>query len=176
MRKLAALVLAALLAGGSPICVATVSAQETPPADALTAARELVAFMSPDMVRQMADAMEAQIWPPTESNLRQQIPSIDDAALAEIRTAISEETDKFFDQALPGLVEDTTQAYARHFSAAELREITVFYRTPTGGKLLRLIPQVTAEATANYMTQIPAFSANVGAVVQQILQTRGYLQ
>jgi hypothetical protein len=49
----------------------------------------------------------------------------------------------------PGLVDDilaeTVPIYARHFSADELKQITAFYRTPVGGKMLKLMPQLMGE-------------------------------
>ncbi len=176
MRKAAALLLAGLLAVGGLFLAGRASAEDLPSADSLAAAKELVAFISSDMVHQMAQSMEAQIWPPTERNLRSQIPNIDDATVTEIHDAISNETSTFLDQNLPGLMDDTAHAYASHFTADELREVAAFYKTPTGGKLLRLLPQVTAESSSTYIAKLPAFGQSVSVVVQQILQTHGYVK
>ncbi|WP_432382592.1 DUF2059 domain-containing protein [Duganella sp. P38] len=49
----------------------------------------------------------------------------------------------------PSLVDDilneTVPVYARNFSADELKQITAFYRTPVGAKMLAKMPQLTGE-------------------------------
>ena len=43
------------------------------------------------------------------------------------------------------LNEVQVQALSKHFNVAEIREMSAFYQTPTGGKMLRLMPKITAE-------------------------------
>lgn len=44
------------------------------------------------------------------------------------------------------LVDDSIPIYARNFSVAELNELTAFYRTPIGAKLLAVSPTLMAES------------------------------
>jgi hypothetical protein len=50
----------------------------------------------------------------------------------------------------PGLMDDLVAEfiplYARHFSTAELRQMAAFYRTPTGSKMIKLMPQIAGES------------------------------
>jgi hypothetical protein len=59
----------------------------------------------------------------------------------------------FDDLLLPALIEERASfieaietVYLRHFTPAELRDITAFYRTPTGAKSLRLLPLIQQES------------------------------
>ncbi len=176
MRKAGVLLLAGLLLGGSLCSAGPVLAENLPTPESLAAAKELVSFISSDTVHQMTESMEAQIWPPTERNLRHQIPNIDDATISEIHFAMTRETSKFLDERLPALLDNTAQTYARYFTAAELHEVTAFYNTETGSKLLKVLPKVTAESSGPYLAQLPALGASVGTAVQQILQAHGYIK
>ncbi|MBL8508551.1 MAG: DUF2059 domain-containing protein, partial [Chitinimonas sp.] len=44
--------------------------------------------------------------------------------------------------------------YGKHFETAEIRDMTAFYRSPTGRKVLRLLPQVTQESMQLSMERI----------------------
>ena len=44
------------------------------------------------------------------------------------------------------LIDQSVPMYARHFTAAEIRQITAFYRTPVGAKMLQTMPALTGEA------------------------------
>jgi hypothetical protein len=46
------------------------------------------------------------------------------------------------------LLNANAQIYARHFTAEEMRQLTDFYRTPAGVKLLQKQPEVFQESTA----------------------------
>ncbi|MFC4160234.1 DUF2059 domain-containing protein [Chitinimonas lacunae] len=48
---------------------------------------------------------------------------------------------------LGGIIEDSIYTiYGKHFEAKEIRDVTAFYRSPTGQKMLKLTPQITAES------------------------------
>ena len=53
--------------------------------------------------------------------------------------------------------------YARNFSAAELRDLAAFYRTPIGQKLLQKMPTIAQES----MTAGQQFAQAIGSDLQQ---------
>jgi uncharacterized protein len=65
---------------------------------------------------------------------------------------------------MDGFVKSAAQIYARHFTAEEMREVTAFYRRPTGQKLLQKLPQV--------MQETGALGQQLGQTVAQDLQKR----
>jgi hypothetical protein len=122
--------------------------------------------MSADMIGQMTDAMTAQVWPKLEGSLR---AKIDATALAEVRAE--------FEQTLKAFVIDATKdapaIYAKYFSAQELREMAGFYRTETGAKALRLMPQVMSEYFGTLMPRMEGFNRDLQARIQAILTKHG---
>ncbi|MQR01776.1 DUF2059 domain-containing protein [Glaciimonas soli] len=73
------------------------------------------------------------------------------AELAKAEKTIPEVTDKL--NALfndPAMYDEMAQAmiplYARHFSADEIDQITAFYKTGVGAKMLTIMPQLTSES------------------------------
>ena len=169
MRQLRILaVIAALMApAGMPL---PSQAQAPAPSEALEAANELFALLSKDMINQLGTQLLAQFWPLIERDLKAR--NIDAAALGDLR----KEFERIQLEYLADLMKDAPAIYARHFSAVELREITAFYRTPTGAKALREMPAVTAESMAAVMPRLQDLQRKTQEAFARILRERGYLK
>jgi hypothetical protein len=122
------------------LLAATPALSQTPPPDATAAARELLATM------RFSDQFKA-IMPVIVQNLK--------PAIVQNRP----EVERDFDALMPTLLESmtarldeisdlTASVYARNFTVEELRDITAFYRTPTGEKFLQKLPAVTQQSMA----------------------------
>jgi uncharacterized protein len=130
------------------------AAQTAPTQDALAAARELV---------QVARATD---------QLKLILPSI----IQALKPAVVQgrpEVEKDFDAFAPALLDNMTARlpeftaeivviYARNFTPEEMRQMTAFYRTPVGQKLLEKLPTVTQES----MRVGQAWGQRIGAEVQ----------
>ncbi|WP_053077223.1 DUF2059 domain-containing protein [Chromobacterium sp. LK11] len=121
--------------------------------DSAAAAKALLQAMRYDeMIVQTMQQMEATMQQQMEQQLWQsqpncaQTPACKDkvgASLQQLRKTQqayfqSAETRKL-------LHEVQVQALSKHFSVAEIREMSAFYQTPTGSKMLRLMPKIVAE-------------------------------
>ena len=122
------------------VFVAGPARPQSPPPDALTAARELITTM------QTADQFKA-ILPVVIRNLKPAIvqgrPEVErdfDAIMPIMLDAMNARVSEIVDQ--------ITALYARTFTVDELREVTAFYRGPTGQKFLQRLPQITQESMA----------------------------
>jgi uncharacterized protein len=150
--------------------VTTASAQTQPqPApspDALAAAKELMAIMSPDMVGQMMQGMVAQMWPQLERSFG---PRIDAATNAELR----EEFERTMQRYVLDSMQDMPAIYARYFTAAELRELAGFYKTPIGAKALALMPKVMTDFTSSMLPRMATFQQELQSRIQAILLRHG---
>lgn len=66
---------------------------------------------------------------------------------------------------------------AKHYTAKELRELLAFYRTPLGQKLIRSMPEVTADVMAWMQTimqqRMPAAGARFQARMEAWTKARG---
>lgn len=143
------------------------AAQEPGSPEALRAASELLSVMSPDMTKQLAGAVTAQMWSRVESEMRNKV---DAATLNELRGEYEKALTRFLDD----IMKEAPPVYARHFSAPELHDIAAFYRTPTGMKSLRLMPTISAETIALLVPRLPVFQQDVQGIVEAVLQKRGY--
>ena len=155
MKKIVASLIAAFaLMGGAPVF-----AQEQALDPAAVAAandlfdamhyREMMGSMIPQLVQGMAKAMhdgaEARIKNDSKATPEQKKAALAKmeaelpAAMNQVRTVLAD----------PGLVDEmmaaTVPMYARTFSADELKQLAVFYRSPVGVKVLTTMPQLMGE-------------------------------
>src|SRR5262249_54528934 len=126
--------ISAVFAVGLALCVGAAPvraiAQSEPSAETMQAAKDLMAIMSPDTLRQMVAGMTNQVWPAIERELRTKQVNIEQSTLAELRTEFVNIQLRY----MATVMADTPAIYARHFSASELRDMIAFYKTPTGQK------------------------------------------
>jgi hypothetical protein len=142
-------------------------AQDAPAPDALAAAQELAAIMSPDTISQLSQAMITQIWPKLQAQFG---GKVDQATLAEMRAEFENALARFVNQAMA----DAPTIYARYFTAAELRDMAAFYKTPTGQKALHTMPKVMADSFGAMMPRMEAFQREVQTVIASVLKKHGY--
>jgi hypothetical protein len=141
-----------------------------PSPEALAAAKELVAVLSGDIVNDLAGKMNAQAWPAIEQGLRGQYPQIDAATTAELRG-------EFERQMVASMTEHMNEApaiYARYLTVQEMRDIQAFYRTPTGAKTLKLMPQIMGEVMGNLTPRMQGMMQRINVAFTGILQKHGY--
>ena len=80
------------------------------------------------------DAMAAQL--PATGSAKQQ------ADMAQMRAFLKERLTVY----TPQLAAGTEQVYARDFTAAQLRDIAAFYRTPTGRVMAAKMPEIARDS------------------------------
>jgi len=161
---------AALLLVVPILWVTPLRAQAAGTSDALQAANELFSVLSEDLLKQIVDQVTAQVWPPLERQLRAKSPALADDTV----TALRLEFERIQNSNLADLFKEAPAIYARHFTAAELRDLTAFYRTPTGQKALRVLPQVMGEVLATIMPRLQQVQAQTLEAFKRVLRERGY--
>src|SRR5579859_6343398 len=169
MLRIMLLVSAAILTGAVPA-----AAQGAPPAapsaEALAVAKELISLLSGDMLADLNSKMVAQAWPSLEQALRQQFPKLDAATSAELRAEFEKQITANVAEALS----DAPTIYARYLSVAEMRDIQAFYKTTTGAKSLKMMPQITAEMMGNFIPRMQGMMQSVDVAMTAILQKHGF--
>lgn len=95
-----------------------------------------------EQMRNMMDLMAKQSKQMSHDALQKKIPEISQKDLDRI-DAMSDRTLKDLD--LDGTIDDMMPVYQRHLTKADVAAMTAFYQTATGQKLLRELPQMTAE-------------------------------
>jgi hypothetical protein len=159
-----ALVTACLLIG---LCLAPLArAQDKPSPEALAAARELAAIMSPEIIDQMTAATMGPMFKIVHDKLGGQISR---DALREIQEEFQKIASKFTSE----MMADMPAIYARHFSASELREIVAFYRTPTGAKTLSAMPKLMGELSTTMMLRMAGLESELQTLIERVLRRNG---
>ena len=173
--KMYALVLAAVAAfAGLPVFAHAADAQTT------AAAKKLLEVMD---ARQAMLGSFAEMEKAMPAMMRAQAASMiqNDASLSagQKRDAMAK-----VDKVLPGVAQALNQMfhdpalvdemlaemvplYANNFTAAEIRELTAFYATPLGRKMMTMMPKLSAESMAlSQKIVLP----RIGTLMQQALQ------
>jgi uncharacterized protein len=109
-----------------------------PPPDSLAAAKELVTVMRlGDQLKALLPIIMQGMKPAIVQN-RPEVERDYDAVLPLMLGLTNERIGEYIDV--------MAAIYARNFSAAELGEVTAFYRTSTGQKMLEKLPSLTQES------------------------------
>jgi hypothetical protein len=166
LRFVAALFCAILAVSAAPH---RAMAQDTPSAETIQAAKDLMAVMSPDTIRQMVSGMTNQVWPAIEREVRAKRADIEQSTLTELRTEFENIQMRY----MAGVMADAPTIYAKHFTAAELRDMLAFYKTPTGQKSLKAMPQVMTDIFAMIMPQMQGLQAQIITAFQEVLRKKG---
>ena len=164
MRKLRILAVVLLLIGAGE----RVRADEAPSPEAMAAANELFAVLSTDLIKQLSGQVTNAFWPVVEQKAR--ADKIDDATIAELRAEFERIQIGFVAEAM----KDAPPIYARHFTVAELRDLIAFYRTPTGAKALRQMPQVMGEFAMLLVPRMQDLQRQATDGFNRILREHGY--
>jgi hypothetical protein len=164
MIKLRHALAACIIAIG--IIVTGPTTAQSPPADALAAAKDLFAVMKLDeqykamlpLILQQLKPMIVQGRPEVERDYDAIIPALSAAANARF-----------------GEITSLSAAlYATHFTAAELRDVAGFYRTPTGQKFLQKLPSIAQESFAIGQRFGQTLLNDLQSQMKQELRTRGH--
>ena len=178
MKKFVACLAASLALIGAP---AAVHAQ-TADAASTAAANELFDSMNyrvllRGMMQQMGQGMAASMRSAAEAAINNN-PKLSDqdkqAALikleAELPGTLNAMQSVLNDPTLvDDILSETVPIYARNFSADELKQITAFYRSPVGAKMLAKMPQLMGEGM-QVGQQIVA--RRIGPLMQKLQQER----
>jgi len=153
MKKIAALLVAALAFAGAPAM-----AQSADPAVA-AAARELFDSMNfrgvtAEAFTQMSRQMPAMMRSGAEQAIRADAKLSDaqrSAKLAELDGKIAAATEMmnkiFGDPAIvDAMIDEMVPLYARYYTVEDMKAMAAFYRTPTGRKTLTLMPKLMNES------------------------------
>jgi hypothetical protein len=131
-----------LLGFGLNLGLAQSSSDETP------ATKEDVEqlFTTMHIREQMQNLMDVSLKQSSqmaEDTLRKKLPNISQKDIDRMHVMMDESL-KDFD--VNGIIDDMIPVYQRHLTKTDVSAMATFYQTPTGQKLLREQPQMTAEA------------------------------
>lgn len=139
--------------------LASVSAQTAVPTEKQAAVKELVALMTvdnnlEDMMKAMVPQMQAQQDAAMKASLDAQTDltaaekqALADSVGAQSRMSVKRLMDKLTERLNYNemMNEITYSIYDKHFTLAEIKDLTAFYRSPTGQKLLKTMTPIMSD-------------------------------
>ena len=111
-----------------------------------------------EQMRNIMDLMAKQSKQIAQDTLKKKIPDISQKELDRL-DAMMDQTMKGFD--IDGMIEDMVPVYQRHLTKTDVAAMAGFYQTPTGQKMLREQPQMTAEAMQAVQPRMEKMMATV---------------
>jgi hypothetical protein len=157
-----------IVAGWITMCLlaAAPARAQSPDPEALAAAQELLTTM------RFSDQFKA-ILPAVIKGLK--------PAIVQNRPEVERDFDAITPLMLEGMssrlgevTEATAVIYAANFTAAELRDLTAFYRTSTGQKFLQKIPAVTQQSMAMGQKFGQSVAGDLQGRITEELRKRGH--
>jgi len=100
-------------------------------------------------------------------NLKRQTPRISPQDLARLDQFT---TDIMKDLPVDGMLDDMVPVYQRHLTKSDVQAMSAFYSSPTGQKLLREMPAMTAESMQAASPRIQALMDKVMERARQMAQ------
>jgi len=139
MKRMAALALAIGLACGVALAQATKDA----PATKEDVEKLFRTMHIREQMHSMMETMSKQSRQMAQENLKRRLPELTQKDLDRLNQL----TDRIWSQMdFDGMIDDMVPVYQRHLTKEDVSAMEAFYETPTGQKLLREQPVMTAEA------------------------------
>jgi hypothetical protein len=134
---------------------------------------------SPDDIRKMFDVMHIrdqmklimhqvseQMRSVEHDQIRKQQPKVTDEEIAKL-DAVSDEMLREF--STEGLLDDMVPVYQKHLSKADVDAMVGFYSTPTGQKILREMPAMTAEGMQAIQPRLTRMIDEANARIEKMM-------
>lgn len=147
------LVAGAMLAAASPVAAQAPDAARAAAAAELAAVLDVRGQLRRSMVKQMDDMRSGRLMlrqldrDPRFRMARSKNPQQFETVFKRIGTLQAGAAERALTEAEPEAVRATAAAYAKNFTAAELRQLIAFYQTPIGRALRERLPRITQETT-----------------------------
>ncbi|MBN9266202.1 MAG: hypothetical protein BGN89_03945 [Alphaproteobacteria bacterium 64-6] len=141
------------------------TAQQRPSDDALNAARGLVEASG-------AAAQFDQVMPLLANQMTQAFVGLAPDRATEIREVMAEVV-KRFSARKSELIDEIAAIYADKISADDLREITRFYQTGAGRRMIEVLPEITRRAAAVGQAWGQRIGAEIAQETRRELKKRG---
>ena len=140
--------------------------------EALAAAQDLFAVTFERAGVQLNAQAVEHTWPSVENALRARNSNLDAATLAGLK----QEFERIRLAKLRAVIKDLPQIYARHLSPPEMREIADFYRSPTGTRLMQVVPSVISEVFAIVLPAMPNVVNDTHEEFLRLARERGHVR
>lgn len=136
------------------------------------AAHELYTLIFERVFARLNAQAVSTTWPFIESALRHRNPTLDDATLATLR----QEFERIRLAHVQAVTKDLAELYSRYLSADEISDLVAFYRSPSGAKVLDVVPHVLIEGFATVLPRMRSITNDSQTAFLKLVQERGLLK
>ena len=151
----------ALCVSLAPVCIG-----QQNDANAPASKEDVEKYMEVAHSRKMMDDMMAVMAKQMHQMIHEQVAKIPNAPPDFEARQIEIVDDMFKNFPFDEMLKLTVPIYQKHFTKGEIEALTEFYSTPTGQKILKEMPAITAEAMQSAMPLIQKFAAEAMDQVQ----------
>ncbi len=141
MKRIGQLLILVILIGG-PLWTQETTSNDAP-ATRADVEKLFTTLHIHEQIRSIMEISAKQSMQTVRESLKQKLPNVTDDDL-DRATAMTDTLLKSMD--LDGMLNDMIPVYQRHLTKSDVAAMSAFYETPTGQKLLREQPAMTAEA------------------------------
>lgn len=118
-----------------------------------------------EQMRFVMDSVSTQQRTMLHDTLKKRFPNISDAEIARLDQFTSETMKEL---PVDGMLDDMIPVYQKHLNKADVEAMSAFYASPTGQKMLREMPAMTAEAMQATSPRIQAMMEKVMDRAEQL--------
>ena len=153
----------------SLICSLPALGQVTPTAEQSATREDILSLFDTmhirDQMRLVMDSVAKQQREMVHESLKKRTPQITDQDLARLDQFTS---DILKDFPIDGMLEDMIPVYQKHLTKTDVGAMNAFYASPTGQKMLREMPAMTAESMQVSAPRIQAMMDKVMDRAEQL--------
>lgn len=119
-----------------------------------------------DQMKVIMDQVSQQMRSMEHDQIRKQQPNVTDEDIAKV-DAMSDEMLREF--STEGLLDDMVPVYQKHLSKTDVDAMVGFYSTPTGQKILREMPAMTAEGIEAMQPRLTRMIDEANARIEKMM-------
>jgi uncharacterized protein len=134
------------------LCLGGIGVAQQNGADAPASKEDVERYLQVMHSREMMTKMVDMMSKPMHDMVHQQYLKNQDKLPADFETRMNKRMDEMMkDFPWDDLMNSMIPVYQKHFTKGDIDALVAFYATPTGQKLIRELPEITAEAMQNMM-------------------------
>ncbi len=133
--------------------------------------KDIVKLMETTGASKLGEQIGNAVAQQAVADMRAQNPDVAPRAIEMLREVTTSYVSKFINS--PRMMDAFVPLYAKHFTHDEIKTVIAFYETPTGQKLVRTLPELTAESRQTAQREIQTIIPDMQATLQQKLSAKG---
>lgn len=150
-----------------PTKAQTASAQQSD-ADAPASKEDVEAYLAVMHSKEMVTNMIAALSKPMQQMMHDTYLKNKDKLPPDFEERMNKQTDDLMrNMPIEEMLAAMVPSYQKHFTKEDMAALTAFYSSPTGQKILKELPAITADSIQNMMPIIQKYTNNIQQQLQQ---------